>query len=186
MKRIILLVSCLILPISAIAEVCSNCQVTVRKRNAGNLLLQLSSAERSKAVATHLPFGILETPGATNEVLLHNEHYIINYDKDLKVPIWTAHRLRDSDVVAADRRNCFRTDIRLPDPADSPSCDDYRGSAFDRGHLVPRADMNRSEAAMINTFMFTNMAPQIGRRFNQSRLMGAFRGPRADMGEGPP
>ena len=28
--------------------------------------------------------------------------------------------------------------------------------------------MNRSEAAMINTFMFTNMAPQIGIGFNRS------------------
>lgn len=37
--------------------------------------------------------GLPVTAGATNEVLLHNEHYIINYDKDLKVPIWTAHRL---------------------------------------------------------------------------------------------
>ena len=167
MKRTALFMLCLMLPVTAFAEVCSNCQVTVRKRNAYNVLLQLSSQERSKSTATHLPFGIPQTPGATNEILLHNEHYIINYDTDLKVPIWVAHRLRDSDVVATDRLNCFRTDIRLPDPDDSPSCDDYAGSGFDRGHLVPRADMNRSEAAMINTFMFTNMAPQIGEDFNR-------------------
>ena len=157
---------CLILPGMAFAEVCG-CDVTVRKREAYDRLLDLSSQEQSKVIETHLPFGIPDTPGATNEVLLHNEHYIINYDKDLKVPIWVAYRLRDSDIVVEDRLDCFRTDVRLPIPADSPACEDYQGSGFDRGHLVPRSDMNRSEAAMINTFMFTNMAPQIGTGFNR-------------------
>ena len=156
----------LILPGLSIAEVC-NCDVTVRKRNSYNLLLILSAQEKSIAAETHLPFGVPESAGASNEILLHNEHYIVNYDKDLRVPIWVAYRLRDSDVVAADRLNCFRTDARLPDPTDSPSCADYQGSGFDRGHLVPRGDMNRSESAMINTFMFTNMAPQIGVGFNR-------------------
>ena len=36
----------------------------------------------------------------------------------------------------------------------------------DRGHMVPNADMERSEAAMINTYMFSNMVPQHD-RFNQ-------------------
>ncbi len=166
MRRTVLLVLCLLLPVTAIAEVCG-CDVKERKREAYDHLLELTLQEPGTAIDTHLPFGIPITAGATNEELLRNEHYIINYDKDLKVPTWVAYRLRDSDVVPADRLNCFRTDIRLPDPDDSPSCDDYAGSGFDRGHLVPRADMNRSEAAMINTFMFTNMAPQLGIGFNR-------------------
>ncbi len=166
MKKTVLLVLCLMLPGMAFAEVCG-CDVTERKREAYDQLLELTLQEPGKAIATHLPFGIPVTAGATNEELLHNQHYIINYDKDLKVPTWVAYRLRDSDVVPADRLNCFRTDIRLPDPADSPACEDYKDSGFDRGHLVPRSDMNRSEAAMINTFMFTNMAPQIGTGFNR-------------------
>lgn len=166
MRRIIVLVSCVILPVSAIAVDCG-CDVSDRKQAAFDQRLLLDSEEQDIAIATHLPFGIPVTAGATNEVLLRNEHYIINYDTDLKVPIWVAYRLRDSDVVSAVRQECFRTDIRLPDLADSPSCANYLGSGFDRGHMVPRADMNRSEAAMINSFMFTNMAPQIGIGFNR-------------------
>ena len=166
MKRTVLLVWFLTLPVSAIAVDCG-CDVSDRKQEAYDQLLELDSDEQIRAIDTHLPFGIPLTAGATNEVLLRNEHYIINYDKDLKVPIWVAYRLRDSDVISAARLECFRTDTRLPDPADSPSCANYQGSGFDRGHLVPRADMNRSEAAMINTFMFTNMAPQIGIGFNR-------------------
>src|SRR5947209_112273 len=52
-----------------------------------------------------------------------------------------------------------RTDPRLPIDQ-NPSCDDYAGSGFDRGHTVPRSDMNRSLTAMVNTFFLTNMTPQ--------------------------
>lgn len=40
------------------------------------------------------------------------------------------------------------------------ACDDYRGSGFDRGHMVPRSAMNRSQTAIVNTFFLTNMTPQ--------------------------
>ena len=46
------------------------------------------------------------------------------------------------------------------------ACGDYEEPTFDRGHMVPNADMVRSEAAMINTYMFSNMVPQHG-RFNR-------------------
>lgn len=44
-------------------------------------------------------------------------------------------------------------------------CGDYKEPSgvqprYDRGHLVPAADMTRSEAAMHNTFVFSNMTPQ--------------------------
>lgn len=63
------------------------------------------------------------------------------------------------DVIDADRVNAFRTDLRLPIDK-NPACDDYKGSGFDRGHMVPRSDMNRSLVAIVNTFFLTNMTPQ--------------------------
>lgn len=141
------------------------CDVSDRKEFAYDQLLNLSNRERGEAISNHLPFGVPTTAGATNEILLHNEHYIINYDADLRVPTWVAYRLRDSDIVPADRLDCFRRDIRIP-ASDSALCADYDERVFDRGHMVPRSDMNRSEAAMVNTFVFTNMVPQHD-RFNQ-------------------
>lgn len=75
-------------------------------------------------------------------------------------------RLRDHDLaVPRDRTQCFRRDPRLATPA-AAFCADYNEPIFDRGHMVPNADMERSEAAMINTYMFSNMVPQHD-RFNQ-------------------
>lgn len=69
------------------------------------------------AKATHLPFRATVTAGVTNERLLHQEHYIINNDDDLKAPTWMSDRFRDSDIAPGDGLNYFRRDIRLPDPS---------------------------------------------------------------------
>src|SRR5262249_15119263 len=74
-----------------------------------------------------------------------------------------SYRLEAADVVDAQRVNAFRTDPRLPIDQ-NPSCDDYAGSGFDRGHTVPRSDMNRSLTAMVNTFFLTNMTPPASER----------------------
>lgn len=57
------------------------------------------------------------------------------------------------------RRNAFRTDPRLT-AQESSHCADYAGTGYDRGHIVPRSDMNRSRGAQANTFFLSNMAPQ--------------------------
>lgn len=110
---------------------------------------------------TRLPWGIpTKPPGATNEHLLHQTHYVINYDDDLRVPLWVGYRLRKVDVqVHRTRTECFRDDPRL-EQAEAAFCGDYDEPTYDRGHMVPNADMTRSEAAMINTYMFSNMVPQ--------------------------
>lgn len=142
------------------AQVC-DCDVTIRMREANDRLLQLSPAERQTALDRHLPLGVPSGPGnATNEQLLIQDNYIINYDADLRVPIWVAYRLREIDLLfGRARTECFRHDLRIAATA-SATCGDYSGSGFHRGHLVPNAAMVRSEAAMVNTYMLSNMAPQ--------------------------
>jgi endonuclease G len=63
------------------------------------------------------------------------------------------------DLVKATRLDAFRTDPRLTD-TESAHCADYAGSGYDRGHIVPRDDMNRTPAVQANTFFLSNMTPQ--------------------------
>ena len=128
------------------------------------LCLDQHSREQSKS--RHNPWGVPLNPvSSTNERLLVQEHYVINHDADLGVPTWVAYRLTAGDLAhSLKRRGCFRRDVRLL-PDEGAACGDYKEapdveSQYDRGHLVPSADMVRSEAAMVNTFMFSNMAPQ--------------------------
>ena len=114
----------------------------------------LSTTQIIDSEAKHLPWG----RPACSRILFHIE-YVLCYDVDRKVALWASYRLEAADVVDANRVNAFRTDPRLPTDQNA-SCDDYAGSGFDRGHMVPRSDMNRSLVAMVNTFFLTNMTPQ--------------------------
>ncbi len=105
--------------------------------------------------AKHLPWG---TPADCSHLLFHKE-YVLCYDFDRKAPSWASYRLERQDVKEGQRWNAFRSDPRLPEDR-NPACADYQGSGFDRGHLVPRSDMNRLKTAVVNSFFLTNMGPQ--------------------------
>lgn len=167
----------LLSPTGLWADIC-DCDIPRERVGAYDALLTLDSAAQASVIATHLPWGVpVAAATATAEHLLIQDDYILAYDDDLRLPLWAAYRLTAADL--ADKRprtECFRSDPRLPDPSAS-FCSDYDEPIFDRGHLVPNADMTRSEAAMINTYLFSNMTPQYA-SFNRiiwSRLEGLVR-----------
>ncbi|EGF77133.1 hypothetical protein BATDEDRAFT_30800 [Batrachochytrium dendrobatidis JAM81] len=44
---------------------------------------------------------------------------------------------------------------------------DYAGSGFDRGHLAPAADVKESQNAIDETFILSNISPQVAKGFNR-------------------
>lgn len=54
----------------------------------------------------------------------------------------------------------FRPDSRLEPPFRS-NLSDYSGSGYDRGHLAPAGDHKTTQANLTETFLLTNMAPQV-------------------------
>lgn len=148
------------LPGGAHEHDCS-CEVSDSAMAQADAALNLSESEQNEAEASHLLGGIPAGPSdAVNEHLLHQTDYIISYDDDLRIPLWVAYRLRAQDICKRARKNCFRRDLRISDDDDAAFCEDYEEPVFDRGHMVPRGSMNRTQRSMINTFMFTNMVPQ--------------------------
>lgn len=93
--------------------------------------------------------------------------YLLEHNNNHKVPDWVMERLtpeRLQDV--AKRKDNFRADPDLPEGKRS-ELDDYNGSGFDRGHMAPAADMKFSAEAMNESFLLSNMAPQVGIGFNR-------------------
>lgn len=165
MKTLFLILLALVLSLSpypVFSQRCPDCEIVVAREQQYDQLLQLTATQRAEAEALHLPWGRPVPPaGASNERMLHQLEYLIWYDDDLFTLVWTAHRLSSEDAAAErDRVECFRRDLRLVDDVAS-ICEDYEEPLFDRGHMVPSGDMRRSEAAMINTYVLSNMAPQL-------------------------
>ncbi len=85
--------------------------------------------------------------------------YQVSYNSDWHLPNWVAYQLTAEEVAGEEARsNKF-----LPDPlvdGDPVLTSDYTHSGFDRGHMVPAADMKWSPQAMRESFYMTNICPQ--------------------------
>ncbi|OSD02800.1 hypothetical protein PYCCODRAFT_1366943 [Trametes coccinea BRFM310] len=116
-------------------------------------------------------------PGPISDLLVRRA-YVAGYDRRLRHPAWTAEHLtlaslgksalepRNNDE-AGDRANSqFVEDPAIP-PMFRAKLSDYFRSGYDRGHMVPAADAKMSQAAMDETFLLTNIAPQVGAGFNR-------------------
>lgn len=104
-----------------------------------------------------------EIPGKMHGVperIIEHTGYTLSFNREHNNPNWVAWELtaEESEGTLA------RTDEFLPDP-DVPAphrvtTADYRGSGYDRGHMVPAADMKWSQRAMSECFYMSNMCPQ--------------------------
>lgn len=104
----------------------------------------------------HILFGF---PG-TDCQILHRRGYVLCHDDDTKVADWASYHLSAGYLVPT----VTRTDDFCADPDLSAGArselSDYRGSGYDRGHLVPAGDMKRSHQVMSESFLLSNMVPQ--------------------------
>lgn len=143
------------------AQVCPNRQCSLQTISDADALLNLTDTEKSDAEARHLLGGRPAPPAtATNEHMIHQHEWITWYDEDLRIPLWVAYELTRADASAQlTRRNCFRRDPRLSDEAAS-MCEDYEEEIFDRGHMIPNADLNRGRLLQADSFILSNMIPQ--------------------------
>ena len=105
-------------------------------------------------------------PTSTTGAVVHHKKYSLSYHEEYEQAEWVAHILtrEELNMEWGERNDNFRPDPQIK--TGSADLGDYRGSGYDRGHLVPAADMAYNAEAMDETFFLSNISPQ-SRNFNK-------------------
>lgn len=92
--------------------------------------------------------------------IIKHTFYEIGFDNARRLPAWTYYSLSKEHLALAvlERKGAFVKDPFIH--TEQASNEDYSGSGYDKGHMVPCEDMSFSDQAMKETFYYSNCAPQ--------------------------
>jgi endonuclease G len=90
--------------------------------------------------------------------IIRHKHFFLSYSEEHEQAEWAAYYLTGSKQQHSLSRPYFSQDPLVD--TDSAHWKNYKDSGFDKGHLVPAADMKFSEEAYHETFYTSNVAPQ--------------------------
>ena len=113
-------------------------------------------------VSSHLPedVGVATAP---NRIVICHTGQVVAFNPERNVSDWVAYRLRREDLLnpTVERKDNFRPDPRVPE-RHRVVHSDYTRTGYNRGHLAPAAAMRWSFDAMNDSFLMSNIAPQVG------------------------
>ena len=115
-------------------------------------------AKPLEACTVQMPYGI---PQVARKVtgLCHLAYATAN-DEAAKLPVWTSYVLTPQHALGCvARTNAFAPDISIKGGARP---DDYAGTGYDKGHVAPDGDMSWDVQVEYESFLMTNMMPQLG------------------------
>lgn len=113
------------------------------------------------------PSGATVSTENEENYLMEKSTYALSYNNITHNPNWVSwHLCADDlgDVTRSDKRSGgagFQPDTSLPSGWYQVVTDDYTGSGYTRGHMVPSSDRTSTEDANDEVFLMTNMVPQI-------------------------
>ena len=103
----------------------------------------------------------LELPAFTpSDIIVKHLAYTLSYNEKHEQANWVAYELTAEETQkGVTRSNDFRPDNEVM--SGSATNADYQGSGYDRGHMAPAADMSWSVQSMEESFLYSNMSPQV-------------------------
>lgn len=127
----------------------------------------LEPPKNAPRIAQIMRFGF---PGLSNIRSLND--YVLSYDTRNRQANWVFEHLTAESVAkneGVDRnKSDFHEDQSVHNFFRSKNTD-YRGSGFDRGHLAAAGNHRRCQEYCDETFLLSNMSPQVGKGFNRDK-----------------
>jgi len=105
-------------------------------------------------------------PGFDN--IKFRKGYVVSFNRATRNPNWVCEHLCAETLTGnSNRKNSdFQEDLSDP-PHLRNSLKDFKNSGFDRGHMVAAAAIKFDQSALDETFIMSNISPQVGAGFNR-------------------
>lgn len=99
-------------------------------------------------------------PTSTTGQVVQHENYTLSYSEKYEQAEWVAYQLTKDQLVNNNfKRPYFQQDPKVK--TESANYWNYKNSGYNKGHLCPAADRAFSETAYNETFLTSNISPQI-------------------------
>ncbi len=100
-------------------------------------------------------------PAPTKDQVYRYKSHVLAYSEHHEQPSWAAYELKVQHLNASkvERSDFFREDPAIS--TRSATFLDYKNSGYTKGHLVPAADRAFSAETMQETFLMSNICPQV-------------------------
>lgn len=113
-------------------------------------------------------------PSSNSGEIINHSYYSLSYLEEHEIPEWTIYftnksripvwnAISNKYILPDGSTPALRTDNFRPDPKvknETANYLDFKGSGYDRGHMVPPADMQFSKIAISETYYYSNISPQ--------------------------
>lgn len=99
-------------------------------------------------------------PESTTQTVINHNYYSLSYSEPHEQAEWVAYELKKEHVVSANfDRPYFEIDAQVKTGA--AHWRNYKNSGYDRGHLCPAGDRRFTKEAYEETFLTSNITPQM-------------------------
>jgi endonuclease G len=99
-------------------------------------------------------------PTQQHNFLMDKAFFALSYNDSTGSPNWVSWHLTKEHFGDAPRKRKFDPDPTLPSGFTRITHEDYTNSGFDRGHMCPRSDRDKTQEMSFATFVMTNIVPQ--------------------------
>jgi len=96
-----------------------------------------------------------------NSDVVHHTYYSLGYNEKTEQSNWVAYRLTKESLEAPNVPRAKRFKYDKDVSSRTAAHKDYSHSGYTRGHMAPAGDMAFNKVAMTETFLMSNMSPQV-------------------------